>query len=121
MTSRGRAARVNRTLPAMALAAAGTAVTDWLGIADRKLSIDAAITGTPTGVFSLECSFDSGATVKPVPGASAVFTANGQAQPAGGASSPTWVFLDIPGGVWRLKYTATSGTGSAAFKFAWGP
>ena len=55
-------------------------------VAGRRLSVQATWTGTPTGTFSLECSFD-GTTYTAVPGAAAEFTANSQAQPAGGASS----------------------------------
>jgi hypothetical protein len=88
-------------------------------VRNRHLSIEASWTGTPTGVFSLVCSFDGGTTFRTVPGASAEFTANGNAQPAGGASAAVWNFLNVPGGLWAILYTATSGTGSARLNWAW--
>lgn len=104
----------------MTLAASGTAATQALPVKNRHLSLDASWTGTPTGVFALQCSFDSGATWRTVPGASAEFTANGNAQPAGGVSNAAWNFSNVPGGSWRILYTATSGTGTATIRYGWG-
>jgi hypothetical protein len=92
-----------------------------LAIRGRFLSARAAWTGTPTGVFKLQVSFDSGVTWSDAPGMSANFTANSQAQPAGSASSAIWSFVDIPGGSWRIRYTGTSVGGAATLRFAWAP
>lgn len=85
----------------------------------RRLSVSASWTGTPTGTFSLETSFD-GQTWYAVPGAAAEFTANGQAQPAGGAGAAVWNWFNVPGSQVRLKYTRTSGTGTATLRAAFG-
>jgi hypothetical protein len=93
--------------------AANLASTTTFGpfpINGRRLSIRATWTGTPTGTFSLECSFDN-TNWTTVPGASAEFTANSQAQPAGGASSAVWNWSNVPGNMARLRYTASGGTG----------
>lgn len=89
-------------------------------VAGRRLSIQAAWTGTPVGTFALECSFDGGATWTTVPGAAAEFTANGQAQPAGGASSAVWNWSNVPGNMVRLLYTRSSGTGTATVRASQG-
>ncbi len=85
----------------------------------RRLSVSAAWTGTPTGTFSLETSFD-GTNWYAVPGAAAEFTANGNAQPAGGASSAVWNWYNVPGTMVRIKYARTSGTGTATLRAAYG-
>lgn len=85
----------------------------------RRLSVWASWTGTPTGTFTLECSFD-GATWSTVPGAAAEFTANSQAQPAGGASTAVWNWSNVPGNMVRLKYTAGGGTGMLTVRAAQG-
>ncbi len=104
---------------ATARALSGSGVADNLGatrtfgpfpVAGRRLSVQATWTGTPTGTFSLECSFD-GTTYTTVPGASAEFTANSQAQPAGGASSAVWNWANVPGNMARIRYTRSGGTG----------
>ena len=82
-----------------------------LAVAGRQLSVGATWTGTPTGTFSLEHTFD-GTTWRVVPGASAEFTANGQAQPAGAAGSAVWTWVNLPGQQVRLVYTRTGGTGT---------
>jgi hypothetical protein len=85
----------------------------------RRLSMQASWTGTPTGTFSLETSFD-GASFTPIPGAAAEFTASGNAQPAGAASSATWNWLNVPGTMVQLRYTATGGTGTLTVRAAQG-
>jgi hypothetical protein len=77
-----------------------------------NLSLYIGWSGTPVGTFALQCSYD-GATWTTVPGASAEFTANSQAQPAGGASASVCNWSNVPGSSWRLAYTRTSGTGTA--------
>ncbi len=104
----------------LSLLATGTQTSQALPVKNRHLSIDASWTGTPTGVFSLQCSFDSGATWRTVPGASVEFTANGNAQPAGSASSAVWNFVNVPGGAWRISYAAGSNTSTATFRYGWG-
>src|ERR1044071_477685 len=84
-----------------------------------RLSMQATWTGTPTGPFSLECSYD-GANYVTVPGAAAEFTANSQAQPAGGAGSAIWNWANVPGRTAQLRYTATSGTGTLTVRAAQG-
>ena len=102
--------------------AANLAQTSYFGpfpVGGRRLSVLATWTGTPTGTFSLECSFD-GSTYTTVPGAAAEFTSNSQAQPAGGAGSAIWNWSNIPGNMARIKYTATSGTGMLTIRAAQG-
>ncbi len=77
-----------------------------------RLSVGIEWTGTPTGTFALEASF-TGNTWRAVPGASAEFTSNGNAQPAGADGGTILNFSGMPGTLWRLTYTRTSGTGSA--------
>ena len=101
------------------LPSSGTAIFGPFPVNGRRLSIQASWTGTPTGTFALQCSFD-GATYVTVPGASAEFTANSQAQPAGGASSAIWNWSNVPGSMARLLYTATSGTGTLTARAAQG-
>ena len=105
-----------------------SAATDNLGasgvigsfpIAGRRLSIMASWTGTPSGTFSLECSFD-GVTYTTVPGAAVEFTANGQAQPAGGPGSAVWNWSNVPGNMVQLRYTRSGGTGTATVRQAQG-
>jgi hypothetical protein len=103
----------------VSLPASGTANSLGEDVRNRHLSISAVWTGTPTGTFSLQCSFDSGATWNTVPGAAAEFTANGNAQPAGAGGSAVWNFSHVPGGLWRILYTAVSGTGSLQLRRAW--
>lgn len=107
-------------LPDVALLATGTQATAARAVKNRRLSIKASWTGTPTGVVSLQTSFDGGATFDPVPGASAEFTNNGNAQPTGGVGSAVWNFINVPGGLWRLLYTATSGTGTLSTRYSQG-
>lgn len=90
-----------------------------LPIQGRRLSVYASWTGTPTGTFALECSFD-GQTWAVVPGAAAEFTANSQLQPAGGASSAVWNWSNIPGNMARIKYTRSGGTGTLIIRAASG-
>lgn len=98
----------------------GTATfnTRGLPVAGRRLSIAASWSGTPTGTFTLQCLFADG-TWRTVPGAAAEFTANGQAHPAGSASSAVWNWSNIPGAQWRLSYTNASGSGTLTSAFAW--
>lgn len=98
---------------------AGTTYFGPSPVQGRRLSVSASWTGTPTGVFSLETSFD-GVNYYPVPGASAEFTATGNAQPAGGASSAVWNWYNVPGTLVRVKYTFTSGTGTGTLRAAYG-
>ncbi len=86
-----------------------------LPIQGRRLSVWASWTGTPTGSFSLECTFD-GKTWVVVPGAAAEFTANSQAQPAGGASSAVWNWANVPGNMARIRYTRSGGTGTLTIR-----
>jgi hypothetical protein len=81
----------------------------------RRLSVYAAWTGTPTGTFALQCTFD-GTNWTTVPGAAAEFTANSQAQPAGGASSAVWNWSNVPGNMARIRYTRSSGTGTLTIR-----
>jgi hypothetical protein len=106
------------SLKDMALPASGTVFSEWHAIMDRHLSIRASWSATPVGVFVLQCSFD-GVTADDVPGAAAEFTANSQAQPAGSASKGIWNFLNVPGGVWRLFYTGSSGASTGVIRYAW--
>ena len=85
----------------------------------RRLSVSASWTGTPTGTFSLETSFD-GLVWHTVPGAAAEFTANGQTQPAGAAGSAVWNWYNVPGTMVRIKYARTSGTGTGTLRAAHG-
>jgi hypothetical protein len=62
-------------------------------------------------VLALQTSYD-GSTWITVPGADVEFTANGQAQPAGGASGGVYNWSNVPGTAFRILYTATSGTGA---------
>lgn len=103
----------------LALPASSTVDSAAQDVRNRHLSIGATWTTGATGTFSLQCSFDGGVTWRDVPGASAEFTANGNAQPANSASAATWNFLHVPGGKVRIRYTATSGTGTASLWFAW--
>lgn len=82
----------------------------------RQLSISASWTGTPTGTFSLQYSMDGGATWSAVPGANAEFTAAGNAQPAGSASSALWTWENVPGASMRVLYTRASGTGTLTIR-----
>lgn len=102
----------------------GSGSTDNLGastsfgpfpVRGRRLSVYAAWTGTPTGTFSLQCSFD-GSTWTTVPGASVEFTSNGQAQPAGGASSAVWNWANMPGNLARISYARSGGTGTLTIR-----
>lgn len=103
----------------IALPASGTVTSRGEDVRNRHLSIRASWTSGPTGVFSLQCSFDAGATWDTVPGSATEFTANGNAQPANSASTAVWNFSNVPGGRWRILYTATSGTGSVQLLRAW--
>lgn len=85
----------------------------------RRLSVQTTWTGTPTGVFSLETTFN-GTTWHTVPGAAAEFTANGQTQPAGAGGSAIWTWYNIPGSQLRILYTRTSGTGTATLRASYG-
>ncbi len=86
-----------------------------LTVQGRRLSIYAAWTGTPTGTFSLECSFNGRDWVT-VPGAAVEFTANSQTQPAGSAGSAVWNWSNVPGNIERILYTTTSGTGTLTIR-----
>jgi hypothetical protein len=101
------------------LPSSGTTVFGPLPVSGRRLSVQATWTGTPTGTFALQCSFD-GTNYTTVPGASAEFTANSQAQPAGGGSSAIWNWSNVPGNMARILYTATSGTGTLTIRAAQG-
>lgn len=85
----------------------------------RRFSVQASWTGTPTGTFTLETSFD-GKVWLTVPGAAAEFTANGQGQPAGAAGSAVWTWYNVPGSQLRIVYTRTSGTGTATLRASYG-
>jgi hypothetical protein len=89
--------------------------------ADRRLSITAVWTGTPSGTFSLEQSTDGGTTWQVVPGAAAEFTANGNLQPGGAAGSAVWNWSNVPGSMVRIKWTASGGTGQLNARASWGP
>lgn len=66
-------------------------------------------TGTPVGTLSLEFSLN-GTNWKPIPGASAEFTANGNTQPAGSAGDIVCSWRELrPYKRVRLKYVSTSG------------
>lgn len=87
---------------------AATVNFPWFPVTGSRLSMSLNWTGTPTGTFKLQHSFDAGATAYDTPGAATEFTA----QPSGGAGSvaPNW--SNMPGTVARLVYTAGSGTGT---------
>lgn len=91
-----------------------------LQVQGRRLSIRASWTGTPTGTFALQCSFDGGATWQDVPGAGAEFTANSQAQPAGSASGGVWNWSNVPGSAIRLNWTRSGGAGTLVALASWG-
>jgi hypothetical protein len=98
------------------------AATTYFGpmpVTGRRLSITASWTGTPSGTFSLEQTSD-GTTWATIPGASAEFTANSQAQPAGADGSAIWVWSNVPGTAVRLKYTRSGGTGTLTARSVWG-
>lgn len=88
-------------------------------VAGRRLSIDASWTGTPTGDFSLECAFD-GQTWRTVPGAVPEFVTLPNGQPAGAAGACVWNWYHVPGAMIRIRYTVTSGTGTATLRAVWG-
>ena len=81
----------------------------------RRLSVSASWTGTPTGTFSLETSFD-GENWHAVPGADAEFAA----QPAGADGTAVWNWYNVPGSMVRIRYARTSGTGTATLRAAFG-
>lgn len=84
----------------------------WLPCKGQQLTLALAWSSTPTGTYSLECSYDGGVTAVAVPGAAAEFTANSQAQPAGSASSLVANFTNVPGALWRIKYTRSGSSGT---------
>ena len=84
----------------------------------KNLDIHAVWTGTPTGTFSLETSYDGGTTFKTVPGADVEFTANGNAQPAGAGGSALWNWSNMPGVVFRLVWTSLGGSGTLTYSLA---
>lgn len=84
-----------------------------------RLALEASWTGTPTGVFSLETTFD-GTTWREIPGAAPEFTANSQTQPGGADGSAIWIWSNVPGQMVRIRYTATSGTGVLTLRGTWG-
>lgn len=86
----------------------------------RRLSIVAAWSGTPSGTFALQTTFDNGTTWTTVPGASVEFTLNGQAQPGGSAGSAVWNWSNVPGTQVRLAWTRSSGTGQLDARASWG-
>jgi hypothetical protein len=96
---------------------AATVNLPWFPITAARLSMGLAWTGTPTGTFKLQHSFDGGTTPIDTPGAAVEFTA----QPAGaaGAVAPNW--SNLPGLVVRLVYTRTGGTGTLVSWQAQGP
>lgn len=107
----------------VSLALGGAAVfsaTPGQPVRNKVLSIEAAWSGTsPVGVFKLQTSFDGGANWRDVPRAADEFISNGNLQPAGGASAATWIFVNVPGGLWRIGYTGTSGSGASALRWTW--
>lgn len=110
-----------RAVPGTGVAAnlAATGNFGPIAVKGRRLSIIASWTGTPTGTFSLETSFDNTTWVT-VPGAATEFTANGNAQPAGGASSAVWNWINPPGNMVRIRFTQSGGTGMLTARYAWG-
>lgn len=113
---------IQRPLPGQGISGnlAATGSFGPMPVAGRRLSVVAQWTGTPTGTFSLEATWDGGATWQTVPGAAAEFTANSQTQPGGSASSAVWNWSNVPGNMVRLRYTASGGTGQLNGRFAWG-
>lgn len=89
----------------------------WFAITGSRLSMGLSWTGTPTGTFKLQHTFDGGATPHDTPGASVEFTS----QPAGGSGSvaPNW--SNVPGTMARLVYTRTGGSGTLTSWQAQGP
>lgn len=88
-------------------------------VAGKRVSIEARWTGTPTGTFSLECSFD-GSLWRSIPGAAPEFTKDGNAQPAGADGVAIWNWTNVPGVMLRVVYTRTSGTGTLTLRAAYG-
>lgn len=97
------------TLKALSLPASGTVF--WtLPVRGGRLSIYVSATGTATGVFKLQSSFDGGATWIDTPGAATEIAA----QPAGAAFTALWNWSNVPGGNWRILFTGSGpGTGTA--------
>lgn len=83
-----------------------------------RLGCTYTTTGTGTGTLSLECSMDGGSTFGTVPGASTEFTT----QPAGAAITTPVVcnWSNMPGQLYRFRYTFTSGTGTITLSVAQG-
>lgn len=113
---------VQRPLPGQGVAAnlGASGAFGPIVVAGRRLSIRASWTGTPSGTFSLEASFDGGATWTTIPGASAEFTANSQTQPAGADGGAIWNWSNVPGNLVRLYYTRSGGTGQLNARASWG-
>jgi hypothetical protein len=96
------------TLKPLTIPASGT--VSWTGVVrGGRLSVYVSLTGTGTGVFKLQTSFDGGVSWIDTPGASSEISA----QPAGAAFSALWNWANVPGTNWRVLYTATSGAGTA--------
>jgi hypothetical protein len=114
------AQKYTQTMPVLALAATGTQRTRAFPVRNRRLDAIATWTGTPTGVLSLDVSYDGGVTWKAAPGAAAEFTANGNAQPAGSASSGVYNWINVPGAIFSFSYAATSGTGTLTVAYSQG-
>jgi hypothetical protein len=80
-----------------------------------SLHLKCPSTGTPTGTFKLQASFD-GTNWVDTPNASTEFTS----QPAG-AYDIVCNWTNLPGTQWRLVYTRTSGSGTLTSYYAMGP
>ncbi len=76
-------------------------------VVGKRLSLHLRATGTPTGTFKLQTSFDNTNWVD-TPNAAAEFTS----QPAGATYELLANWTNVPGSMWRLVYTRTSGTGT---------
>lgn len=87
---------------------------------EYMIAVQAVWTGTPAGNFTIETSCDAGA-LDPQTGAILItnwvtYTSSTQAA-GGGSGSFVWRFNSIPDAWMRLKYTASSSTGTLNARF----
>lgn len=94
---------------------AATINFDAMPVIGSRLSLYLSATGTPTGTFKLQSSFDNVNWID-TPNASTEFTS----QPAGAAYSILCNWSNVPGSLWRLVYTRSGGTGTLTSSYAMG-
>jgi hypothetical protein len=120
MPAPSRTSKGTYTAPkTLALPATLTVATPWLAVRGTGVTISGPITGTATGAFSLQSSDDGGVTPLGVSGSAAEFTNSPNAQPAGAPITVSWNFSQVPSGLIRVLYTATSGTGTFTYRVTW--